>query len=112
MSQVRITQHCRENCLPNLPKQLRPGFINKLRTVGIDPDLGKPLSGELKPYRTLRLGRYRIIYLYDPADDVDSLCSPQVVWVVSVGIRKAGARDDVYQQLLRDLHAGEIPLEE
>ncbi len=104
MSQIRITQHCRQKRLPDLPKQLRPGFIKKLRTVGIDPDLGKPLSGELKPYRTLRLGRYRIIYLYDPADDV--------VWVVSIGIRKAGARDDVYQQLLRDLHAGEIPLEE
>jgi mRNA-degrading endonuclease RelE of RelBE toxin-antitoxin system len=104
VSQVRVTQHCRQQRLPHLPKQLRSGFIKKLRVVSTDPNFGKPLSGELKHYHSLRLGRYRIIYLYEPVEDI--------VWVVSVGIRKAGSRDDVYEQLLGDLHAGRIALEE
>jgi len=103
VSQVRITQHCHQNRLSHLPRSLRSGLVKKLQVLAIDPEFGKPLSGELKAYRTLRLSRYRIVYRYDPADDV--------VWVVSVGIRRAGSPDDVYEQLVRDVSAGRISLE-
>lgn len=103
MSQVRITQHCHQNRLPHLLKSLRSGFIKKLQVLSANPAFGKPLSGELETCRTVRLGRYRIIYHHEPDADV--------VWVVSVGIRRAGSRDDVYEQLVRDVSAGRIALE-
>lgn len=60
--------------------------------LSVSPDMqGKPLGGELSGLRSVRAvgQRYRIVYeLFPEAGEV---------WVVTLGIRKAGSRDDVYE---------------
>jgi mRNA interferase RelE/StbE len=60
--------------------------------LGVSPDMqGKPLGGELSGLRSVRAvgQRYRIIYeLFPEAGEV---------WVVTLGIRKAGSRVDAYE---------------
>lgn len=64
-----------------------------------DPDLqGKPLTGEFSGYRSLRAvgQRYRIIYRVEK--------ERVLVFVVALGLRKEGSRDDIYllaKKLLR-----------
>lgn len=52
---------------------------------------GKPLGGELSGLRSVRAvgQRYRIVYELFPESSE--------VWVVTLGLRKAGSRDDVYE---------------
>lgn len=56
---------------------------------------GKALTKDLAGLRSVRaIGqRYRIVYELVPAD--------REVWIVAVGIRKAGDRHDVYEQTRR-----------
>ena len=59
---------------------------------------GKPLTGELRGYRSLRAAgqRYRVIYRVERAK--------VVVLILAVGVRKEGDRSDVYvlaKKLLR-----------
>ena len=59
---------------------------------------GRPLTGELSGYRSLRAAgqRYRIIYRVERAK--------VVVLILTIGLRKAGDRSDVYtlaKKLLR-----------
>lgn len=103
MSKVRITRRCKEEHLPELPKNVRTAALKKLRNLADDPESGKPLTGDLRSYRSLRLGRYRIVYRYDSTDDV--------VWIVLVAIRREGSRSDVYERLLKDLKSGKVKLE-
>ena len=51
---------------------------------------GKPLTGELRGYRSLRAAgqRYRVVYRVERAKIV--------VVILAVGVRKAGDRRDVY----------------
>ena len=60
--------------------------------LSISPDLqGKPLIGELSGLRSVRAvgQRYRIIY--------ELFREEGEVWVVTLGLRKAGSREDVYE---------------
>jgi len=61
---------------------------------------GKPLTGDLTGYRSLRAvgQRYRIVYRADR--------DKQLVVIVAVGIRKEGSRSDIYAlaQKLIKLH--------
>jgi mRNA interferase RelE/StbE len=62
------------------------------------PELGKPLTGELGDYRSLRAGgqRYRILYRVER--------DRRAILVVAVGLRKEGDRADIYrlaQKLVR-----------
>jgi mRNA interferase RelE/StbE len=52
---------------------------------------GKPLGGELAGLRSVRAvgQRYRIVY--------ELFYQDRAVWVITLGTRKAGARDDVYE---------------
>lgn len=70
-----------------------PGFLKKLELLAVNPQYGKPLTHDLMGYRSVRLGRYRIVYRYQAETDT--------VWIVTVGIRKAGSRQDVYRELER-----------
>lgn len=88
MATIRVTLRCKKEDLPDLPKRVQANLVSKLGLLQSEPRYGKPLRGPLKQYRSIRLGRYRIIYRYEPESDV--------VWVVAVGIRRAGDRDDIY----------------
>ncbi|MEA3339956.1 MAG: type II toxin-antitoxin system RelE/ParE family toxin [Chloroflexota bacterium] len=91
MTAIRMTLRCKNEDLPDLPKKVQASLVNKLAVLQFDPRYGKPLWGPLKQYKSLRLGRYRIIYRYELESDV--------VWVVAVGIRRAGGRDDIYAKI-------------
>jgi mRNA-degrading endonuclease RelE of RelBE toxin-antitoxin system len=98
MATVRVTLRCKKEDLPELPKRVQASLLSKLGLLQSELHYGKPLRGPLKQYRSIRLGRYRVIYRYEPERDV--------VWVVAVGIRRAGNRDDIYAragQQLSDL---------
>jgi mRNA interferase RelE/StbE len=103
MTRLRVTTRCRQKDLPLLPSDILADLVKKLDMLISDPNSGKPLGQELRRYRSVRLGRYRIIYRYDPEADV--------VWVVAVGTRKEGSREDIYRKVVRLLQAGKIELE-
>lgn len=74
-------------------RQLAKARAMRLNT---DPDQqGKALSGDLSGLRSVRAvgQRYRIIYELVPED--------REGWIVAVGLRKAGDRDDVYEVVKR-----------
>jgi mRNA interferase RelE/StbE len=102
MAEVKITAWCKEKHVPHLPKNILAGFINKLETIAADPECGKPLWGELKRYRSLPLGRYRIVYRY--VKDTD------IAWIIGIGIRKEGSKEDIYNQITKLLRSGKIRL--
>ena len=53
---------------------------------------GEGLDPPLQKYRRLRAGQYRVIYLV--RDDL----TPQQVWVLAVGKRAEGDREDIYER--------------
>ena len=66
----------------------------RIEQLKYEPDLqGKPLSGVLKGYRSVRtLGqRYRIVYRIDR--------EKIIVVIVGVGVRKEGDKKDIYKIL-------------
>ena len=73
-------------------RRVRQNILDRIDGLTHDPDKqGKPLTGELTGYRSLRAAgqRYRIVYKVDRGI--------VTVYVVAVGIRKEGARGDVYR---------------
>jgi mRNA interferase RelE/StbE len=103
MSQIKITTRCMDHDLPRLPKEVQIDFFSKIDTLAAEPAYGKPLRDELRTFRSIPIGRYRIIYYY--------LQETGVVWIIAVGIRKEGSREDVYETVARLLRAGKIELE-
>lgn len=101
MAEVQITHRCRERDVPSLPKDVLATFIERLDILAANPEHGKPLQADLKRYQSVRLGRYRIIYRYDRASDV-------VWWVVAVGIRKEGSKEDIYERVARLLDSDRL----
>jgi mRNA-degrading endonuclease RelE of RelBE toxin-antitoxin system len=104
MAEVRITNRCREMDVPSLPKDILPTFVHRLEMLVTNPKHGKPLHADLKNYRSLRLGRYRIIHRYDREQNI--------VWVVAVGIRKEGSKEDIYKRITKLLASADIPRDE
>jgi mRNA interferase RelE/StbE len=61
--------------LADLIRSLHPKLKRKLRAaleqIAAEPRLGKPLKEELEGLRSLRLGRFRIIYRLGAGRDID-----------------------------------------
>ena len=93
MTKVRMTVHCKEDDWPSLPRKLQVDLVGELDMLTLNPQIGKPLWENLRRYRAIRMGRYRIIYRYDQKTDT--------AWVVALGIRREGSRDDVYEKASR-----------
>lgn len=80
-------------------RRIQQQLFDTSRRLELDPDKqGKPLREELLGFRSLRVvgQRYRVIY------SIDAVAG--AVHVVAAGIRREGARDDVYllaQRLVR-----------
>jgi mRNA interferase RelE/StbE len=69
-------------------------LTKKIEQLKQEPDKqGKPLSGKLKGYRSVRAvgQRYRIIYRIDKEQII--------VIIIGVGIRKEGSKEDIYNYL-------------
>lgn len=74
----------------------REGLLGRVEDLKEDPEKqGKPLTGKLRGYRSLRAvgQRYRIIYRVNEGR--------VTVVVVGVGRRRVGSRRDVYALLER-----------
>jgi mRNA interferase RelE/StbE len=72
-------------------RRIREKIVETIDRLADEPEKqGKPLGTELAGFRSLRAvgQRYRIIYKVDE-DEI-------VVFVVAVGIRKEGGKDDIY----------------
>jgi mRNA interferase RelE/StbE len=80
-------------------RDIRDAISKRIDALATDPETqGKPLSGSLRGFRSVRVfrERYRILYRVDRGE--------VVVMVVAIGIRKEGDRQDIYtlaQKLLR-----------
>jgi len=103
--------------------KVRSGIRRKLRDFGEDPAVGKPLVGALQGYHRITYGRVRTVSLRIIAKVEDDLV---IVYVLHIGLRKAGASDDPYEiataalarqdrealdvleALVEQLHAGEL----
>jgi mRNA interferase RelE/StbE len=61
--------------LADLIRGLHPKLKRKLRAaleqIAAEPHLGKPLKDELEGLRSLRLGRFRVIYRLGAGRDID-----------------------------------------
>jgi mRNA interferase RelE/StbE len=62
---------------------LRNRIIKSIEKLKENPYAGKPLSYDLAGLRSLRVGKYRVIYKVDEKN--------KIIWLVSVG-----HRDDIY----------------
>ena len=74
-----------------LDRRVRERIRDRIGNLAEDPGKqGKPLTGELSGYRSLRAvgQRYRIIYRIEERSIL--------VFVVALGIRKEGSRRDIY----------------
>ena len=80
-------------------RDIQDALRKRIGQLATDPEKqGKPLLGPLKGFRSIRVHhqRYRVLYRVDRGE--------VVVFIVAVGIRKAGDRQDIYalaQKLLR-----------
>jgi mRNA interferase RelE/StbE len=93
---VYFTQEAEEMLLGVEDRRVRKLLKERAMRLSPHPEMqGKPLGGELAGLRSIRAvgQRYRIIYELFPED--------HEVWVIALGIRKAGNRDDVYEATKR-----------
>lgn len=81
--------------LKGLGADIRITILNKLHDLETEPERrGKALAGERAAYRSIHAaGRFRVIYRIEG----------EAVFVVAIGFRKDGDRDDVYAVLKRSL---------
>jgi mRNA interferase RelE/StbE len=89
---VHFTAEAEKMLLKLRDRRIRKLLKARAEHLCADPGIqGKPLGGELAGLRSVRAvgQRYRIIYELFPED--------HEVWIVAVGIRKSGERDDVYE---------------
>lgn len=100
MYRITLTELAAQT-LKRLEATARNQIIRKIEQLEQDPALlGKPLSGPLKGFRSVRAAgqRYRIVYRIED--------ERIVVIVMAVGIRKAGDKQDIYELMKRLVKTG------
>ena len=97
--QVGLTPHARVMLEAIQDRRVRDKIRDRIDGLAEEPEKqGKPLTGELTGYRSLRAvgQRYRIVYRIEEGK--------VLVLVMALGIRKEGSGKDIYmlaQKLLR-----------
>ena len=82
-------------------RRVRAKIVETIDRLADEPEKqGKPLISELAGFRSLRAvgQRYRMIYKVEGHE--------VVVFIVAVGIRKKGSKDDIYQLARKLLRLG------
>lgn len=82
-------------------RRIRSQIVRRIERLSDDPEKqGKPLTGPLAGYRSLRVAgqRYRIVYRVDRG-------AVRVI-VVAAGIRREGGRRDIYRLAQRLVRRG------
>lgn len=86
-------------------RRIRQLIAERIDILTSEPEKrGKPLSGELQGYRSLRAvgQRYRIIFRVER--------SRVLVYVIAVGLRREGSRNDVYELARKLVRLGLVEL--
>jgi len=99
---VEITKDALKQLQHITDKRVRTNLFKRIEELSKDPERqGKPLRNELAGLRSVRaIGqRYRIIYKVER--------ERVIIFVVAVGIRKAGDRSDIYQIAARLMRSGQ-----
>jgi mRNA interferase RelE/StbE len=85
-------------------RRIQQQLFDISKRLETDPDKqGKPLREELMGYRSLRVAgqRYRLIYAIDS--------QKRTIHVVAAGLRREGARDDIYELAQKLVRLGLAP---
>ncbi len=88
---IRWSAQARDMLLSISDRRIRQTIFEKVKSLEAEPEKqGKPLTGELSGYRSLRTAgqRYRIIYRIER--------EKPLVWITALGIRKEGNKGDIY----------------
>jgi len=93
---VYFTSEAEKMLLQIRDRRIRKLLKARAAHLNSNPEIqGKPLSGNLAGLRSVRAvrQRYRIVY--------ELFYEDHEVWIVAVGIRKAGSRDDAHEMAKR-----------
>lgn len=86
---IKYTSTCVE-MLRQIQQPQRGMILNRIGQLEKDPEKqGKPLIGPLAGYRSLHVSRYRVVFRAI-RDQVE-------VFILVAGLRREGAKDDVYE---------------
>jgi mRNA interferase RelE/StbE len=88
---LRWSVQARDLLISISDRRVREKIVEQVRQLEAEPEKqGKPLTGELSGYRSLRAvgQRYRIVYRVEK--------EKTIVWVIALGIRKEGSKRDIY----------------
>jgi mRNA interferase RelE/StbE len=86
-------------------RRIRQLIADRIESLSSEPEKrGKPLSGELQGYWSLRAAgqRYRIIFRIER--------NRVLVYVIAIGIRREGSRDDIYELARKLVRLGLVEL--
>lgn len=89
--QVEVSHSARDALASITDKRIQRNIFNRLLRLEKSPEMqGKPLTGDLRGYYSIRVAdqRYRIIYRIQ--------AEAQIVFVEFIGIRREGSKSDVY----------------
>lgn len=91
MFKIVITNKAQKDFTSITNQRTKQAITNKINELRVEPQKGKPLTGNLKGLYSVRAAsqRYRVIY--------EVTVSESVVIVVVIGIRKEGDKRDVYE---------------
>jgi len=64
-----FTRESKKN-LSSIPKEYQIAVINSLKGLSNDPLKGKPLGGKFKGQYSLRVGVYRVVYIFSSSDKI------------------------------------------
>lgn len=96
---VRLTPTARNMLARITDRRTLEKIRERIDGLASDPDLqGKPLLGELKGFRSVRAAGQRVRILYRVRQ------ARVEVLVVAVGLRREGAREDIYKLAQRLMH--------
>ena len=69
MYKTEFTRESKKN-LSSIPKEYQIAVINSLKGLSKDPLKGKPLGGRFKGQYSLRVGVYRVVYIFSSSDKI------------------------------------------
>ena len=69
MHRTLFTRESKKN-LSSIPKEYQIAVINSLKGLSNDPLKGKPLGGKFKGQYSLRVGVYRVVYIFSSSDKI------------------------------------------
>ncbi len=100
MATVEFTPRCLQEDFEEISEKDEDAIIEKAQLLAVNPEFGKPLTGDFAGLRRLTCGRYRIVYRHHRESDT--------CFILMVGLRMEGDADDVYAKATRLLRVGRL----